>query len=473
MPEDKVKKGFFFYFSLFLIAIVATILVIFVVMLFMPGKSILGLQYFTNNSVIKVETTTDESATKIDFSSSNFNSIEINAGYSEVVIQNNNEFEEDGIYLVNTSCGFVKSSEAKDFEYSVKLEDNILKIDVVEQPAFLYFSKNSKVIIHLANNLQNPFAGKTFSVKTTDGNVNIGGQTVTGYSRDIRILNLNVETKSGKILLSSHCPSAFNDLSLKSDSGEIASSRESIQTWSCLLETKSGNMSFAFISSVDTLELNSESGRLNFSEISASVSSNFKNAYVTIGQMYGSWDFLPATEMDSSVIIANTIRGAINVPKGENSRFEIGSVVGSVNITTSTGDVKIFSNSSSGKNMTSGISANSNIKTSSGKIEVVVADGSIGNISLETSSGEINAFATSNFNNISIKNEKGTTNVNLPTSTSVKITFSSFGNQQSDFSFDKVMFNRDDIKLESITIVNEGKNSLSLASNSTINFAWN
>ena len=473
MPEDKVKKGFFFYFSLFLIAIVATLLVIFVVMLFMPGKSILGLQYFTNNSVIKVETTTDPGATKIDFSSSNFNSIEINAGYSEVVIQDNNEFEEEGIYLVNTSCGFVKSADAKNFEYSVKLENSVLKINVVEQPAFLYFSKNSKVVIHLANSLQNPFEDKSITIKTTDGNVNIGGKTVTGYSRDLKILNLDVETKSGRILLSSHCPSAFNDLSLKSESGEIASSRERIQTQSCRLETKSGNMSFAFISSVDALVLNSESGRLNFSEISANTSSNFKNAYVTIGQMYGSWDFSSSTEMDSSVVKADIIRGALTVPKGENSRFEIGNVVGSVSITTTTGDVSIFSNSSTGKNMTSGISSNSTIKTSSGKIEVVVADGANGNVSLETQDGEINAFATSNFANISLKNEKGTTNVNLPKSTSVKIEFSLFNNQQGEFSFDKVNFNRDDVNLENITIVNGGKNNLQIASNNTVNFAWN
>ena len=472
MAEDKVKKGFFFYFSLFLIAIVAALLVIFVVMMFMPGKSILGLQYFTNNSTIKVETTTDPGATKINFLSSNFSEIEISAGYSQVIIQNNNEFEENGIYLVNTSCGFVKSADAKNFEYSVKIEDDVLKIDVIEQPGFIYFSKNSKIILHLSNSALTPFSNKTITIKTVDGNVNIGGDTITGYSRDIEILNLNVETNSGGIMLSSHSPSAYNNLSLKTNSGDITSSRADIDTQTCSLETASGGISLGSISSVSNLTLNSESGRLNIGEISANVSSNFKNAYATIGEIYGSWDFSNSTDMDSSVIKTNIIRGALTVPNGKNSNFEIGSVVGSANITTTSGDVSIFSNSSTGKNMTSGISANSSIKTSSGKIEVVVADGANGNISLETQDGEINAFATSNFSKILLQNKNGKININLPKSTSVKIEFSLYQNVEGNFSFDKVNFNRDDVNLENITIVNGGENSLQIESNSTVNFAW-
>ena len=45
--SDKVRKGFFFYFGFFLLILVAVVLIIFVVMMFMPGTSILGLEYFT------------------------------------------------------------------------------------------------------------------------------------------------------------------------------------------------------------------------------------------------------------------------------------------------------------------------------------------------------------------------------------------------------------------------------------------
>ena len=99
MAKDKVRKGFFFYFSFFILILIAAVLVIFVVMMFMPGTSILGLEYFTNSSQYRITNTTDESATAIDFKNPTFNAVEVNAGYAEVIVQNNNDFEQSGIYL--------------------------------------------------------------------------------------------------------------------------------------------------------------------------------------------------------------------------------------------------------------------------------------------------------------------------------------------------------------------------------------
>ena len=470
MAEDKVKKGFFFYFGLFLIAIVAAVLVIFVVMLFMPGTSILGLEYFTNNAQIRVENTTDESATQISFQNPNFDSVEINAGYSEVIIQNNNEFDYDGVYLVNTSCGFVTSNNAQEYQFSVTIEDRVLKIEVSEQPAFLYFSKNAQIVLHVSNNSLAPFAGKPITIKTTDGDVNIGGPVITGYSRDIALASLDVETQSGDILLSSHAPSSYNILSLKSGSGEISSAKSSIKAENLTLQTTSGDMSLGSIASTATMTLSSESGRLSIGEISANVSSNFKNAHVTVGQVYGNWDFAASTDMGSSVIRTTLIRGGINVPRGQDSRFEIGSVTGPANITTTSGSVSIFSDGSSGKDMTSGISANSSITTTSGRIEVVISDGATGDISLESKNGEINVHATSNFNNLTICNDTARVGLNLPRSTSLTISFARFGAGQ--FSLDQVAFARDDVALANPTVINGGQNSLQIFSNSTIAFNW-
>ena len=56
-------------------------------MMFMPGTSILGLEYFTGEGTNHVLATTDESQTQINFDQPNFNSVEIDAGYASVSVR--------------------------------------------------------------------------------------------------------------------------------------------------------------------------------------------------------------------------------------------------------------------------------------------------------------------------------------------------------------------------------------------------
>ena len=107
MAKDGVKKGFFFYFGLFLLIILGVVSILFIVMMFMPKTNILGLQYFTNHSAIRVDATTDEAKTQINFDAPNFSSVVINSNFASVYVQKNNEFERNGIYFVNNSKGFV------------------------------------------------------------------------------------------------------------------------------------------------------------------------------------------------------------------------------------------------------------------------------------------------------------------------------------------------------------------------------
>ena len=69
MGQGQIRKGFFFYFGLFVLLLISVFLVCLVIMMFNPGKTVLWMKYFTDNNVYKYETTTDGSETPIDFSS--------------------------------------------------------------------------------------------------------------------------------------------------------------------------------------------------------------------------------------------------------------------------------------------------------------------------------------------------------------------------------------------------------------------
>ena len=99
MPQGKIKKGFFFYFGLFVLLLIAIFLIILVILMFNPGKTILWFKYFTSSPepyVITQTTEEDESLRKdIDLSSgSSIETIEIEATYADVLIQKNTGYAE-------------------------------------------------------------------------------------------------------------------------------------------------------------------------------------------------------------------------------------------------------------------------------------------------------------------------------------------------------------------------------------------
>ena len=475
MAKDKVRKGFFFYFSFFILILIAAVLVIFVVMMFMPGTSILGLEYFTNSSQYRITNTTDESATAIDFKNPTFNAVEVNAGYAEVIVQNNNDFEQSGIYLINHSRGFVTSAKANDYTFSVTIEDGVLKINVSEQNAFLYFSKEVKVVLHVANNTEiNPFNGKSIKITTTEGNVNIGGNVRNGYCHEIKVASLDVTSKLGNITISTLAPSSYDKLSLTTDSGDIKTGWEKLSANSMLLETGSGEININSITSANEITLNSTSGNISIGTVDGNLSSKFKDAYVTLGNVNGYWNFTPSEGVfSSSVIKVNSVGGDFIVKNGQNTKFEIGHIAGKAEIETSSGSVNIFTENNGVRDYTKGLTGYSIIKTSSGDINVNVATGSNSAINLDTKKGTINVSMSDNFYQLVVNNETSTTNILLPTIASVQINFYYYGQTTGDgFTFENVNLNLEGVEPTNPVVLNAGINRIFVKCNRTVNFSW-
>lgn len=459
--SDKVRKGFFFYFGFFLLIIVAVVLIIFVVMMFMPGTSILGLEYFAGEGAQRIMATTDTKS-EISFEQPNFSSVEINCGYADVLVQKNNDYQLDGIYIVNNARGFVTTAKANDFAYSVALENDVLKISVTEQNGFLYFSKDVKIVLQISNENLNPFSDKSITIKNSDGNIYIGGHVKTGYSHDIDVSNLNVNSLNGDILLSAHSPNSYANLNLQTGSGEISISKTDVSADNMTLQTGSGNITAGSLSSPNVITLNSNKGKITINQISG-FSSQCTDAYMNIGTVNGNADFTASAEsFGSSVININQINGNITADDAHNSTFNLGTVAGTAFVHTSTGAI----------NITGSIQSYSNLYTKSGNITATIAQNA-SNVSVTTEKGNIQVTLPRDFVALTIENQTGETNLNVFKDVNCSISFNYYGEEQTqEFAFNNVNLNLPDVTPTNPMVLGSGESDLTLRCNKTINFNW-
>lgn len=465
MAKDKVGKGFFFYFGFFLLIVLAAVLVIFVVMMFMPGTNIMGLQYFTNSINKQITQTTD--GKDINFSSGNFSSIEINAGYTQVVFQKNNDFQQNGIYLINNAKGFATSKTANPFSYSVTMDDNrALKINITEQNGFIYFSKDAKLIIQISDTSANPLANTSLIVKN-NATVNIGGAVSTGYTHDVAVKNLDISSGSGDIILSPHAPKKLGSFKAQTSTGEIFVSHDELTANETSFVTESGKITATTLKS--PLKLSSGKGTVHIDTIDGNVDAyGCRDVFMGIGKINGSLSFDKEEEeaktvstLSSSVIKIGQISGNVFASAARGSRIEFGTITGYANVVTSTGSIKIDL-----------LSADFNISSTSGNIEVAIASGVRKESLVFTQKGKLTIKLPENCSNVKIQNETGETYLNMLKNAGYTIKFTYFNSEDvSQFKFDNVSLNMD-VEIVNPLKIFGGGNELRLACNKKIIFSW-
>lgn len=468
MAKDGVKRGFFFYLGLFLLILLGIASVLMIVMMFMPKTSILGIQYFTNSKAIRVDATTDEAETPINFDYPNFNSVVFVTDFADVTIQKNNEFERNGIYFVNKSRGFVSTKKANDFEYSVKLKDGVLTISLAEEKAFLYFSKEIEVVFQISNENVNPLADKNVSIYTNSGDVSIGGDYGAGQSHALRLGSLNIESGKGSINLSTYSPSDYPMLSLKTSSGDINVAYPSVSATHMNIETTSGDISATKLGSSNGINITSKKGKVVVSEISGSVNFEIVNSYVKVATVQGTADFsASAGKFDSADVNIKLVTGNFIATEAANADFNLGTVRGTARIETESGDIvidgKVFSNWIL-KTTTGSITANLNANATQ--------------VDISTEKGRLNITLPSAFSNVMIANKGGKTYLTLPKNGKYTITCKYYDSDDdfdlSTYDFDNINLNLDMPKLNPIVIENgsSAMSSLILKCNNIVDFAW-
>lgn len=314
MAQGQIKKGFFFYFGLFVMLLIAVFMVCLVIMMFNPGKTVLWMKYFTGNEKICIIKTTDESKTPINWG--NVTNLEINCTYANVYVQRNCEYNKDGIYIVNQAKGFAIAANESKFSYDIHYEGSVLKVNVTAPEGFLYFSKKIDIILHATTETSTNFSNLNLTIETTDGSVSVGGNELNEGEK-VKLSSLSVATETGNVYINTKFDtSALKSMTLKTKEGDL----KSYQTVSAngktgkgfsancdvVLETNKGLISYNVINlgSTNTLEIVCKKGNVTVDTITAStvdvrcVQGNYR-----FGNIYGNLSF----ENSEDIMIAPNI----------------------------------------------------------------------------------------------------------------------------------------------------------------------
>ena len=434
MAQGGIRKGFFFYFGLLVLLVIAVFLIILVVLFFNPGKTIIGLQYFTGGETVQLQTTTDESKTPINFWSSNgnVNNIVVDCSYADVYVQVSEDIHENCVQITNEASGFATAGQARPYEYSVLLDGSTLRISVQEPVGFLYFSNNISITINITSNYsdgesipEGDFDGVTFDIQTTSGNVYLGTSNSRAY--EIKPGNLTVETTSGDIFLSRNL--SFDNVSvltLETGSGEITTDSYNValngesnlngrgiimDSGTVNLTTDTGLMDFDLIridrviNDDDGLYLTNENGNMTIGEMDVdiiklnSVEGNYYFDTVTTTEL----SYTPSEDrllspnirigtLNGNLVMSSSHSSTPNVTVEHlNGRLSLTDIDGSYNIGEMSGVIEVVSERA---NLTIGISDSTsrltdNIETTSGDITLNFLGSTARNMTITTDSGKV------------------------------------------------------------------------------------
>ena len=295
MAQGGIRKGFFFYFGLFVLLLIAIFLIILVVLFFNPGKTICWMQYFAKGSEAEIMATTDEEKTPIVLAGNgkNVNRIEVDCSYANVYVTVTRDVTNDMVKIVNNASGFATYKQARPYEYSVTLEDGTLKISVTEPVGFLYFSKDIEITIAIQARYNDgdvkfngQFDNTEFDITTTSGNVYLGKGGERNF--EIRPGDVTAKTTSGDIILADKFSTAnIEKLALETGSGDI-----SVGDYNVIIgDALNPNAKGLKMNAGTTLSLSTDTGLLDFDIVEiASSSKNViditnKNGNITIGNI--------------------------------------------------------------------------------------------------------------------------------------------------------------------------------------------
>ncbi len=224
MAQTGIRKGFFFYFGLLVLVVIAVVLVCMTVMIFLPGTPVLWMQYFTNNKTYTTVKQDSDNGEKIDLDWSKVNKIVVNAeNYAHVVVKNDTTPNLPKVAIVNKAKGFALAKDKVDSTYSIVLKDGVLTISVDVPSGFLNISKDYDIVINGVSENTQVFDGKEFIITTGSGTVDFGGREETIFYKKLSAKSIDVTTTSGEILFSGRnfSDTALESLTIKTESGKV------------------------------------------------------------------------------------------------------------------------------------------------------------------------------------------------------------------------------------------------------------
>ncbi len=233
MAGGKVKKGFFYYLSVFVFILLGIFCVFAAILIFNPGKDVfgIGLRYVSIKKNIDYYKTTDEANEQI--SDKYFSAIEFNSGFTSFNIDYSKDETFVKVSFKPSVVGLSKSEYCK-FNVSVEVIDGRLCINVSEPDVWIGFAKKASVSVVCPKNSN--FALLSLNVTTESGSVSIGdSKDVTHYIHDLKI-----STKTGDVAIYNNVNIASGNISIEAEKSNI--NINSDITGTCSIENGKGKL---------------------------------------------------------------------------------------------------------------------------------------------------------------------------------------------------------------------------------------
>jgi len=385
MAQSKIRKGFFFYFGLFVLLLVAIFLVCLVIMMFNPGATILWMKYFTpKEEFVKVEKLTD---TGESVAYGGIKGITVNCDYANVIVTANKDYTDTGIKIINKTRGFTAAKNAKDFGYSLTKAGEELVLDVQEPTGFLFFSKQIDVLIY-SNEATWAYGDEFKLTVVSEGSSNVEFGRVKENEGTIKVHEIDIQTESGDVIFRDTCDVSqmTGGVRITSKSGKIGASSTTFSVGSDVeLSTVKGKINF------DTVNVGTH--KLAISNTRGAVSINNINAgKVEVKCAKGNFYFKKVNaDLDFTSSIDNMISPNITVDE----------IVGGFKLEAD-GDKKTVSPEIN----IAKISGALFVAAQNGKLNVKEANGQVYVISTDSLSENV-VIGAANQNNIHLENVKG------------------------------------------------------------------
>lgn len=340
MAGSKVKKGFLYYFSIFIFLILGVFCILMAILIFNPGQDVYGINlryisYGNKTNYYNLPNT----ETQID--SLTYDTVVFNGGFTDFNISYDPDSTFTKVMFKPNVTALTKSDNVK-FDFSIEHIDNKLVITVKEPDIWLGFSKSATVSFVCPKDKM--FVNYNFDITTKSGSVRIGDASDKQYG----INNLNIKTETGNVNIYNNMSVSSNNINIESVKGIINVSSKITGTLNVL--DAEGKINIGTLEGNLNVE-NTGTIKLNATNIAGDAFIKSKNGYVKIenlgyseinksGSIYKKYGYVDNFESDET--LSGYVNGNITTTiSTENTNFTLKNVLGNATITTSTGSIVI------------------------------------------------------------------------------------------------------------------------------------
>lgn len=401
MPKDKSKSGLKTFIFLIIALISAIILGIGAFLMLMPGSNIFGLSYVANIDKISFSNINKDDET-VNLNMSDYSKIIFQTKDANVkILCGKDNANESNIVLDKNSFGYYKVGSKTDYTYTYYASGSVLYF-ILDEPeySFLKIGGSTSLILNISE-FETLNSDIEFEIETENGNVYFGGATSINEVQTsvISAKRVYITTKNGNINIHDKVSISYL-LDSKTDYGNI-NIQGNLNTLQIKFNSLGGKITANdFTSNLLQLFITTIQSNVAIKEISGDVYLDAQGGFFSAKLIKG--DFETTNNIKTTKINIDKVERNVNIANEEgNFSVDFKEILGTTNIITSGGNIKI-GNSCEETNITT-ISASVNITMNKTNTKRLIVNTESGNIFVDFKNILHNNLLTTKSGQISVR----------------------------------------------------------------------